>query len=232
MAELCLGTWELDFISKKQQLEFFYTANKIGVYNIDTALAYENGKIHQFLKKNFKKGNIFTKIPLKKYPLEQEKLSMNYTREYIEQSYETIKNDLNDSLSVVMLHYWIFEWNTSEGEELLKNLKKKSQNDNVKMGVSMSIDFCENAELNNFMWLFEKIDFIELPYMNNYKLFIELGMLAKKYNVEIAIRSIFRNNSFSETSYTEKLERVFSELFLVVNYMIIGTCNPALSSLK
>lgn len=223
MAELCLGTWELDFTSKKQQLEFFYTANKIGVYNIDTALVYEYGKMHQFLKKNFEKGNIFSKIPLKKYPLEQKKLSMNYTKEYVEQSYDTIKNDLNDSLRVVMLHYWTFDWNTSEGEELLKNLKKKSKNDDVKMGVSMSKDVCENIELKNFIWLFERIDFIELPYMNNYKLFIELGILAKKYKVEIAIRSIFRNNSFSETSYTEKLERVFSELFLVVDYMIIGT---------
>lgn len=223
MAELCLGTWELNFTSKKQQLEFFYTANKLGVYNVDTALVYENGKMHQFLKKFFDKGNIFSKIPLKKYPLEQEELSMNYTKEYVEQSYETIKNDLNDSLRVVMLHYWTFEWNISKGEKLLKNLKKKSKNDNVKMGVSMPKDVCENIELKNFIWLFERIDFIELPYMNDYKLFIELGILAKKYNVEIAIRSIFRNNSFSEISYTEKLERVFSELFLVVDYMIIGT---------
>ncbi|AIG26801.1 aldo/keto reductase [Brevibacillus laterosporus] len=195
--KICFGTWQFEKsfnkVTKEDALNLLEFAIDLGIRNIDTALAYEDGEIERLISKtNVNRLNIITKIPAKTKPSLQVQahISEYYDIDWIESCVRKSINNLNCYPNTFLLHNWSDNWISSlEILDYLRKLKEKGYCE--KIGISLPNSYCGNLSDT----VLQLIDIVEVPYNDNDQWVLSNKELLTLNKVEIITRSLFKQGN-------------------------------------
>jgi aryl-alcohol dehydrogenase-like predicted oxidoreductase len=224
LSRITFGTWGLSEWENHSQdycKELCDLAYREGIKSFDTALVYGDGKAEHFLSSLPKDCFIATKIPAKDKSSEaNEAYSFSWVNDCINQSRLRLKRD---SLDLVQLHNWDYNWKDySTLIDLMNNLKDKKIVNN--WGISLPF---ESPKFPVKIFDESVIDFFQLHYNILQQQNKEAINYLKQRNKKILLRSVLLhgflmdsiNPPFTKKYSLEKqnLEKEREELLLGLN---------------
>jgi aryl-alcohol dehydrogenase-like predicted oxidoreductase len=203
LSRITFGTWGLSEWENHSQdycKELCDLAYRKGITSFDTALVYGGGKAEHFLSSLPKDCFIATKIPAKD---KSKKISEAYDSSWIKGCINQSRKRLErDSLDLVQLHNWDYNWN--DYQQLI-DLMMDLKDDGLVKNWGISLPF-ESPNSNNK--IFDKaIDFFQVHYNILQPQNKETINYLKQKNKKVLLRSVLLHGFLMDsinTPFTKK----------------------------
>jgi len=166
VSTVCFGTWRLlDRNTPSQAEALLSEAINRGINFFDTAQVYAGGDCERLLsslKQDYPKVCISTKIPGKTFPGNEIHPEEVYPKGYIRESIEVSADNLGtDSIDLLHLHNWDFEWGPKDVERILEELTDSKEEGLCKL-VGISLPKWPRKISTNLGEV--PMDFLQVPY--------------------------------------------------------------------
>ncbi len=194
---LYMGTWQFGgqfrIQSEREIVALLDRALVLGIRRFDTAAVYGAGRVETILGEILPSdARVVTKIPaIQKPSIHSHAVLDAYPPGHINASVHASLTRLKrPKTHTLLLHNWFPGWKGSEADALLQQLTTlREAGLTEKIGISLPNGFPEDS-LDDA--IFQSIDVIEAPFNSAENWILNYLGTASAYNVEILMRSLFR----------------------------------------
>jgi len=207
LSNIIFGTWGLSEwkkYSEKYCSRLCNLAYDIGINSFDTAHVYGNGKSEKFLSALPKECFIATKIPSKN---RSGNIEMAYELDWVKKCINlSMKRLKRDSLDLVQIHNWNYEWGTDNKLfDLMRNLKEEE----IVKSWGVSLPF-KPSDSNEAIFNEPLVDYFQIHYNLLQQQNRDLIRFLRQKNKKVILRSVLLHG-FLLGSINPPFQKKYSE---------------------